>query len=284
MKLGKLLLGLTAALVVVTGGVLFVVLTGGLGGGGDGPPGSMAELTGEDLPPGVSRAGGITDAGALADAHNDSLQGRSYTARVTVEATTSNGDSSREVRQVQTSKVDGDGTFLTTFSREGGTSFTRTVWGNDSVALARTQVGDRQQYETADLARTRRNVSGHVVIGEVLAAGNFSLANLTQRDGRTVLELTADGAVPDGAGEMGSVESISAYSGTVVVGLDGTVYEMTVDMTFTDRRGLNNEATFRYTLAALGSTDADRPDWVSEAASRTDARVRPALAPAPLAA
>lgn len=284
MDLGKLLLVGTAATVVVTGGVLFVVLTGGLGGGGgDDAPGSVAEITAEDLPPGVTKGSGVTDPKALAEAHNGSLRGRSYEMTLTVDATTSAEGRSREVRQVQTARVGGDGTFVTSFSQKGRVSFSRTVWGNDSVALERIAQGDQERFDTTDLTRVRRNVSGHVVLGEVLAVGNFTVENVSQRDGETVFTLRADGPAEDGAEEMDSVESVSSFSGTVLVGGDGVVHELIVEMNFTDRRGRRTTAVFEFSVESIGSTGVERPDWVSRALARTDAALRPAVrgAPAP---
>lgn len=285
-------------LVVLVAVVGVVALSGGFGGdpGGDAPdgdpggatttttegegdPATLADLDGSDYPTGVDREG-VTDGEALARAHNRSLDGRSYEMTFAVNRTIVQEDSSRTIPAVQTALVDGEGTVLVTYDRGGRSSFERTVWANRSVGYSRLDAGGGVRFGRANADRIARNTSGFRPLGGLLAAGNFTPVELAERDGTTAVVLRADEAGPNAPAQLGSVRSVSAFSGRAVVGTDGVIYELHVEVEFVDARGDDGRAVFDFSIEGLGSTAVDRPDWVSRAINETSPGIRPGPDPA----
>ncbi len=267
---GRLIAGVTVAVVVLAVAVV-AVLTGAPGLGGEDAPSSVDELDDSDTPPGVSRTGGITDTGDLAGAHESSLEGRSYEAVLRVERTEREGGRSRTVTQNRTASVDADDTVLVEFvERTGRGEVVRDVWANGSAAVARAIRDGRTRYERVDPGAAPAGPAIGAV-RQLLDAGAFRVDAVEQRGGRTVLVLTADepAAGAEGGDVVGEVRNVTAYTGRAVVDRDGRIYELNGTVAFVDRRGRNVTADFSYRIRRVGGVDVDRPDWVGTALERT---------------
>lgn len=235
--------------------ILLLVATLALAGctAGPGTPtstadGQPAEGAATGAPPGVDD-GRLANASALLEAHESALAETGFAATVTRSVNGSRASRYRVVAaaDLATYRLSGSN------ARPDGSSVETRLWANETTRFVRYESGGETRYRTA----TRQDDSVNLLysVGEYLRAGNFTVANGTATDGRTVL--VADGYEPlvEGRGPFDGVESFAARA---VVDADGRIHALNASV----ERAAGSE-TYNFTLDRTGVASVDRPDWVS---------------------
>ncbi|MFC6953938.1 hypothetical protein [Halorubellus litoreus] len=147
-----------------------------------------------------------------------------------------------------------------TVDRENGT-VTYDVWQNETTAFLRTTADGNTSYQRVD-----RRVDGSELTHPRSLEGvledddlQFSVANVTTRDGRRVFTLTATAS----AGNESADATNGTYTARIVVDERGVVSAYRVRQNATGR-----DVTHEWTLESLGATPT-RPGWVANATERT---------------
>jgi hypothetical protein len=254
--------------VVVLATVAVVAVTfGGLGGVTDSDA-SVADLEPEDFPDGVTRAG-VVNGSAAAQAHRDSLDGRSFALEIRVRRTLEDGDRQATTEVTQTVRDAGDGRVQTdVVQRSTAGSFERNAWTNDSVGVQRQVVRNQTQYSRIRPSGLQNRSTGHLVVGEFLSVGDFSPTSVTTVDGIRYIILRAEEARENAASRL-SARSVESVTGKVSLSTDGRVRRMNISIRYVDERGRTLDVRVTQRLSGVGTTPVDRPSWVDEALSRT---------------
>jgi hypothetical protein len=239
---------------------------GGFFGGDDGTmPGPNDETAGEAAyPPGVSSSG-LDNATALSAAHNDSLAGESYELTVGQEATYSRDGRNATAGSQRIVSMAGNGTFLLEATNRGSVARNETVWAEGQTAYVRAERDGEVQYDRRDATQIRPQLSAHGLLGDYLAAGEFEVDSVDQRDGRTFVTLRADEFTGGAVGD--NFENVTAYEATAVVDETGRIHRLTVHIEGTREE---TDVTFdlQVELDENASVDVSRPGWVDEARER----------------
>lgn len=233
--------------------------------GGGGTPTAAPGLAAEDAPPGVSaETGTLQNSTALLDAHTAALVDTGFRYELRTNATVAQQGETRQVRRQQVTAVAPGVEQYTYTTVNPGSRFD--VWGNRTVQAAKFQFGDQVQYRTGSPAGAAA-LTGQNVFGRYLASGEWTVTNVTEREGSTTLvTLTSEtppsepGAVPRNATD------VRDYEATVVVDEDGRIYQFDASGTYTIE---GDEGSFRlaYALRSLEDPGVSRPDWLSKAFS-----------------
>lgn len=264
MDAGELIVGATAAMLLLGVGIVAVVVGGPLLF--DDTPDSVSELSDEDLPDGITKDG-VQDPQAAAADHGDALEGSAYTLEV---GTVRNPqtETAGTVEVTQTLRNDGDGTIRTRIERSGTNPYAIDIWANESLAVRKVTRGNSTSYDRVDAAGLRQSATGEATVREMFAAGNFVPTDLTTEDGRQIVVLTAEEPSEGAANRLG-VDSVSSLSGTARVDSDGRVHSLEMEFTYTTQSGTQISQTLTLELRDVGATTVDRPPWVGEALGRT---------------
>lgn len=231
--------------------------------------GCVAPGTG-GFPPGLDR-GGVTDAGALADAHAAALANASYSVRVDTRIGPVNGTGGQRGSTVE--RIGADGTFALE-SRETGDATGRppAVWGNETVTFLRSWNGTDPEYvrfPTESAPRFRYAPQLPALVESVFADVPLRYTGPVERNG-TVLRRFAGS--DDDSVAFGTATDLSAVA---LVTDRGVVRELQLayDSPSGPRTARHVAATVR--VFAVGATAVERPSWVTEAVrltTRTDRR------------
>lgn len=218
--------------------------------------------------------GELTDAGALARAHQRALVNDSFETRLVVNATERVPTGGNNTAVVNTSTLQqvvaeaGARPYQYRLrNRALGTQFD--VWANDSVQVTRAmQDGSVYQYQFGD-PQSPASVTGSTLVRSYLSLGEYTVVNRTTSEGTTLVTLRADDLAPeetDGLFVRRS-ENVSNYASTVVVDGEGRVRSLDVRATYT----VDGEAggvDVSYDVVRLGGVATQRPDWVATALDR----------------
>lgn len=223
----------TRRLVLVVGVSLLVVFAGCNAGppststatttdaGGPSDTGPTTVLPAQ-LPPGVAANGTLTNVSALVDAHYAAMADEPMT--LTVQGTNPNGSSvvryAHGANGTPTSVVDDRTTdgrrVVTAFYRDGWHAFTRAVAPDRRTR----RVAQNTTVGGAPVPTDGGQVRGTLWL--TLVTGTYHVDGTVDRDGRTLVRLTATEVSPKGR-SLGT----TAYEGTALVTSDGVVYDVT---------------------------------------------------------
>jgi hypothetical protein len=249
-------------------------------------------LNEEALPPGLS-ASGVTDAGALASAHEDALAGQSYTYDREVRVVAANGTQLGEWSQhtqVGSDRLRFNHTQTGTGVSVAGVPINDTlVYTNGSVTYWNTSIfseGFRRESGRGFAANT---FSSEQLLADVLNASD-STVSAVERD--------EDGSGKDGAGEdetwyrvratteaeafdynapNGTAEvNATNVTATALVASSGLVRNVTYEFDFA-RGNVSGHRTMTVRYSQLGATEVAVPAWVEDAERATN-ETRRALA------
>jgi hypothetical protein len=223
------------------------------------------------LAPGLTEAG-VTNASALAAAHDALLEDTSFTVRRTVTHRTRDGTPVRRVTSV--TRVGADGRFRATKRWNGTTGLRRVAYYDDGERLlvATTDASNATTYRRASSAS-----GGSVVAGtgseqfeRVATIAETRVVGRAERNGTTVYRL----APMDGW----RTRSIAAAELGRSIRMRARVTARGLVRSYTFRQTLSGEdfngtavivAATRYT--AIGSTTVERPSWYETAVAKTNA-------------
>lgn len=234
-------------------------------GGGQSSPTPTAEqgLTADQTPPGVSAEDEtLTDATALLDAHTAALVDTGFRYELRTNATVVQHGETRQVRRQQVTQVAPGATQYAYTTVNPGSRFD--VWGNQSVQAAKVQFGDRVRYRSGDPADPK-SLTGQNVLARYLSSGEWTVANVTERENGPTLVALSSSTPPEEAGAVPrNTTDVRDYEATVVVDSDGRIYQFEADGTYTVD---GEEGSFRivYVLRSLEDPDVTRPDWLPKA-------------------
>ncbi|WP_435179979.1 hypothetical protein [Halorussus sp. AFM4] len=243
------------------------------------PPGTATTTanasSNESLPPGVNRTG-VEDPSALVAAHRTALNNTSFAFRF--HANVSVGPASQWTRQ--RGAVEAGLSPLIVHSDsvrrlgDGGTRVATDLWANETAVVVRYRGTNRTELRRYN--RSGENVADETwahlpradldsqvtqswLIELALAAGEFDVAGVEQRDGRTVTVLRANRAV--------EAENYTDFDATVVVDAAGQVHSLSLTAAYA-----GDDATrvhYEFALTELGGVTVERPTWVEAASPPT---------------
>lgn len=265
---------------------LLLVLAGCGGFSGDGatdadattlPEETTVEST-DDPPPGLSESG-VTDAAALAAAHEAALVDRSYTYDREVRIVAENG--TELGRWHQRAQVGADrAEFNYSQTGEGVSVSGRTVesvrvYANGSVTLwdedpESDDGGEFRRESGPGFAET--TFSNDRLLADVLNASETSV-EAVERDGRTWYRVEAadEGGTYAYDGPNGTVEvEATNVTATALVAPSGLVRNLTYEFDFV-RGETSGRRTMEIRYSELGATAVEVPAWVADAKRATDA-------------
>ncbi|NHN57763.1 MULTISPECIES: hypothetical protein [Halorussus] len=229
----------------------------------------------ESRPPGVNRTG-VEDPSALVDAHRAALNNTSFAFRF--HANVSVGPANQWTRQ--RGAVEAGLSPLVVHSDsvrrlgDGRTRVATDLWANGTAVVVR--------YEGANRSELRRyNRTGESVADETwahlpradldsqvtqawlielaLAAGEFDVADVERRDGRTMTVLRADRAV--------SAENYTDFEAAVVVDAAGRVHSLSLTAAYAGDD--ETRIHYEFALTDVGDVTVERPTWVEAASPPT---------------
>lgn len=256
-----------AVAALLVGTLVVLAGCGGAFGGDDGGPTSPGDADGA-LPAGVS-ADGVANSSQLASAHATAITAAGFVAEYEFNATVSTQGSTVTQSTAQTVRAEPD---LTGFSvsatrTQTGQTVETDTWGNGSVAVSRSIVGNRTRYTTppGGVNRTQQ-FSLATTISSLVPVADYELSDRETVDGTERVILTAD-AVNAFVGESGlglAAENVSDLSSRLVVGLDGVVYGLELSFNQSTSQG---PASFDigFEVTETGDRTVQRPAWVTEA-------------------
>lgn len=245
---------------------LLLVLSGcsALTGGG-GTPTADPGLSSDDAPPGVSAEGEtLENASALLEAHTAALVETGFRYELRTNATVVQRGEMRQVRRQQVARVAPGVSQYNYTTVNPASRFD--VWGNQSVQAAKVQFGDRVQYRRGEPA-SGTALTGQNVFDRYLSSGEWTVTNVTEREGSTTLVALTSNTAPTEAGAVPqNATDVRDYEAQIVVDEDGRIYQFEASGTYT----IDGEAGsfhIRYVLRSLEDPGVTRPEWVPEALS-----------------
>lgn len=235
-----------------TVGVLAVAMVVVLAGCGsadvvDREPYDVDDEIDPEMLPGLT-AGGVTDAQALAQAHDDALETTAYRQTATAVKETENGSlewrsEHRKTVAAGGSPALGEDTF-TAFEANESVRTTLSWWidGEETAHLRENRSGSVDQW--SDDSLTHHDLGSEPDLEAAYAA--VETVETVTRDGETRFVLRAEDA------EIGTVENVSLE---LILDPDGLVETYVYDAP---------TLTITYTAEPLGTTDLEEPGWVAE--------------------
>jgi hypothetical protein len=203
------------------------------------------------------------DGSAIVDRHEAALrEAGSFTLVQSTTLTDSTGSETDDSR----ARVDPDaGTVFRTSSPEE--SVTRNVYADGSTAYEQTvqEAFDDPRYEVTELSRPLADRLTTLNVGVLIDGIDYRRAGTVTRDGRTLVQYTAEGpgAVTDPTAFSGEREEISAFSSTLLIDAEtGTIRELRTSRT-TDYLAAGEPVTIETSVRyiGIGSTTVERPKW-----------------------
>lgn len=262
-----------AATLAVVCAVLLAGCGGFLGGGDGGPaPTTVPDdpskrLEGRNLPPGLSPTG-VTDPVALADAHGQALRSESFRIEVASDdRLVRNGTNVTRAGGKNVVAVGPNGDYrreVTVYSGSASTGFV--VWGNDSVAVARSGSNDSTEYSRVNPDEAGANLTGAPRLESFLRAGNYTVVGVTERESYALVKLQADGYRAESGAFAG--QNVTSFQSTLLVDTQGRVHRLRADVTAETSDGTAH-VEFLYDLQKVGDVSVSRPPWVPTAIEET---------------
>lgn len=218
-------------------------------------------------PPGVS-ANGIEDEEVLLANHTETLVRSGFVSAVDGAATVERYGLLVDATVRAGSRVERNATAYRYWNETETALFERRTeaWSNGSVEYRRQTGTDQEGYARGDPQSPRR-LAGVWLLRSHLRAGNYTVTNVTERDGTTLFTLRAT-SIDDGTAARRALPeggtNVSAYDATVVVDRAGRVRLVRVRQRY-EVGGTTAPYRFTYELGQIGGVTVDRPAWVDEA-------------------
>ncbi|WP_135824785.1 DUF7537 family lipoprotein [Halorussus ruber] len=244
-------------------------------------------LNEEALPPGLS-ASGVTDAGALAAAHEDALAGQSYTydreVRVVADNGTQLGEWSQHT-QVGSDRLRFNHTQTGTGVSVAGVPIDDTrVYTNGSVTYWNTSIFSEDFRRESGRGFAENTFSSEQLLADVLNASETTVSAVERdedvsgeegtryRVRATTEAETFSYNAPNGTAEVNATN----VTATVLVASSGLVRNVTYEFDF-ERENVSGHRTMTVRYSQLGATEVAVPAWVEDAERATN-ETRKALA------
>jgi hypothetical protein len=238
-------------------------------------------LNEEHLPPGLSGSE-VTDAGALAAAHEEVLAGQSYTYDRAVRVVAANGTRLGEWRQhtqVGSDRLRFNHTQTGTGVSVAGVPIDDTrVYTNGSVTYWNTSIFSDGFRRESGRGFAENTFSSEQLLADVLNASD-SAVSAVERDGETWYRVRAATEAetfsynaPNGTAEVNATN----VTATVLVASSGLVRNVTYEFDFA-RGTVSGHRTMTIRYSHLGATEVAVPPWVEDAERATN-ETRKALA------
>lgn len=220
--------------------------------------------TAADEKPGIED-GELVDAGALLDAHTETLTESGYSHELSVNQTrVDNGDTVETTRRQRTRVAAGGSEYTYQLINSGEANSWFWVWGNETTQYQRIEAGGNPQFHQSKPAGNAE-LSGARTLEAHLSAP-YEVVDTEEREETTLVTLEAT-AIPESAQAFPSnAESIRAYDARLVVDEEGRIRKLSVDATY-DIDGETAEYDLEYELTALDDPGVERPSWVQSLGS-----------------
>jgi hypothetical protein len=224
------------------------------------------------LAPGLTRAG-VTNASALAAAHDAALDGQSFTVERTRTYRTGTGIVVRQLTSV--TRVAGDGRFRVTrrWTDETAPRREATYFDGERLLVATTDGTNETRYRRTSPAAIADEPAmagtGGEQIERVFTVADTRIAGRAERNGTAVYRLAPD---EDRSNASGLDRSVSASAQVTARGL---VRSYTFDQRLSAESSGGVAAIVVSTqYNQVGSTTVERPSWYDEAMATTNATTR----------
>ena len=212
-----------------------------------------------EAPPGVTLAanasGAIANGSALMAAHERVLHADGYRATLVSTVAYGAGPATNATAAV-VAGPGGDPLRVSTTRTVRNRSAGYELFANESVAVMRLDVRNETQYRNAGGPYTTTQYTGTAQLANRLDTLNFSVANVTERDGRDVYTLTASKTV-SAHPNASTARTNGTYDATLVVDERGLLTSYRVAANTTDLT-----RSYEWTVESLGASPT-RPDWLS---------------------
>ncbi|MFC6953936.1 hypothetical protein [Halorubellus litoreus] len=212
-----------------------------------------------EAPPGVTLAGNasgaLANASALLAAHERVLYADGYRATLVSTVAYGPGPATNATAAV-VAGPGGDRLRVSTTRTLGNRTAGYEVFANESTAVMRLDVRNETQYRNAEGPYATTEYTGGAYLEGYLDRLNFSVANVTERDGRDVYTLTASKSVsahPNASTTM----SNGTYAARLVVDERGLVASFRVHT-----NDSSSTQTHEWSVESLDGSPT-RPDWLS---------------------
>ncbi|WP_227133419.1 hypothetical protein [Halorubellus salinus] len=220
---------------------------------------ATAANPGDEAPPGVTLAGNasgaLANASALLAAHERVLYADGYRATLVSQVAYGPGPATNATAAV-VAGPGGDRLRVSMTRTLGNQSAGYELFANESTAVMRLDVRNETQYRNAGGPYTTTQYTGVAQLANRLDALNFSVANVTERDGRDVYTLTASKTV-SAHPNASAARTNGTYDATLVVDERGLLasYRVAANTTRLTR-------SYEWTVESLDASPT-RPDWLS---------------------
>lgn len=243
--------------------VLLAAIAGcSLPGDGQESPTATATLSAETAPPGVSaESGRLANASALLDAHEAALLETGFSYELRTNATVRRRNGTRQIRRQQVTRVaPGRETYAYTTVNPGSRF---DVWGNETMQAVKVQYGGAVEYRRGNASKTS-SLTGRALLSRYLASGEWTVADVATRDGRTLVSLTSDTRPDDAAAVPKNATDVRNYRSSVIVDSRGRVVSFEASATYT-LGGEDGSFSIDFRLQSTEAPGVQRPAWVANA-------------------
>lgn len=250
----------TSAAVAV---VLLVALAGcSFLGGTQESPTATPTLTAENAPPGVSAdSARLENASALLGAHEAALLETGFTYELQTNATVLRRGETRQIRRQQVTEVAPGGSAYAYTTINPDSRFD--VWGNETTQVVKVQYGGNVEYQRGESASSS-SLTGRNLLARYLSSGEWTVADVEERDGRTLVSLTSTKLPDDSAAVPKNATDVRDYRSSVIVDSDGRVVHFDAGATYT-LNGQNGSFSIEYRIESTEDPGVQPPAWVANA-------------------
>ncbi|MFC3476943.1 hypothetical protein [Halobacterium litoreum] len=229
-------------------------------------PATTTQSAASGYPPGVS-ADGVENASALAEAHRASVVERGAVLTATTRTNGTVNNRTVAVDASETARLTANASELrwsvsaTTTRGNATTRLDERYYANESTLVSRVE----REGNVTVRSRNRSSFWNRAVLGAAskarivnvtLSNANYAVADVAERDGRTVTTLVAENGTYSGR------QPVVEYNATVTVAESGRVLSLTRSWTSeTDR----SRTRYVSELAWSPATSVERPGWADDA-------------------
>lgn len=208
-------------LAALTVSIALLLVFAGCSGGMTTNANETANISADQYPPGVAENGTLTDVNALFDAHYNQTADEPISLTINI----SNPNASTVFHYIHgadgmptyyaVNRTKNDNRRVTEFFKSGSNAYVRAGYANTEEYIVAQNV--TVQGAPAPIDNGRLSPGTYLVT--TLANGNYSVDGVVERNGRTLVRLTADEVSPAGKNRR-----TMRYEGTALVTPDGVVY------------------------------------------------------------
>lgn len=214
---------------------------------------NTSEFDGVEFPDGTAESG--IDASVLSTSHSEYMRGTSNTFDFTLDVDREDGASLTTTEIVES---DTDTVFISSDLPNGE----QEIWSNDSIVAKATDVGMSAYFSVSKKELSSVDTQ-RVNITNILRTGNYEANRVIERENETFIVYDETG-MRNNSDSLLPGDSVSDYSSTVIVSLDGYIkgFSLSYNTTY---YGSDAQVMIEGIYSKIGNTTPTKPGWVSPA-------------------